>query len=79
MQQLQKILHWKETMKVGCSYSILTVTKVTATIVTETIVFNIGAYLVELLKQPSSCGVVAVQAVVLAAVNKVFLVVLEHT
>ena len=63
-------------MKVGCSYSTLIVTKETVTIVTETTVFSIGAYLVELLKQPSSCGVVAVQAVVLAAVCKACLVVL---
>tara|TARA_Y100001968_G_scaffold320562_1_gene353654 strand:- start:657 stop:809 length:153 start_codon:yes stop_codon:yes gene_type:complete len=48
-------------------------------VVTEVTVFSIGVFLVVLLKQLSSCGVEVVQAVVLAAVNKVCLVVLEDT
>ena len=45
-------------------------------VTTGSIASNIGAYLVVLLKQLSSCGVEAVQVLVLAAVCKVFLAVL---
>ena len=54
------------------------VTKVTVKVTTGSIASNIGAYLVVLLKQLSSCGVVVHLVVVLVAVCKVFLVVLDH-